>query len=168
MIYSGNDMVGVRHLRAERANALRLHAYLYAFRWKWCSEFHKNYSISTEIYFDDTVAINMIRIMCFVLFLVPLIRLSETGKTCTHKTASSSGLVPVLHMIHNCIGRCKVTMHKRIATKQLRGHFNLTWDPFYWHGLTLIPAWISNYMPRKVWDEIIYLLLNFNGATVEV
>ena len=27
---------------------------------------------------------------------------------------------------------------------------------FYWHGLTLIPAWISNYMPGKVWDEIAY------------
>ena len=40
--------------------------------------------------------------------------------------------------------------------------------PFYLHGLTLIPAWISNYMPGKVWDEITYPFLNFNGATVEV
>ena len=22
-------------------------------------------------------------------------------------------------------------------------------DPFYWHGLILTPAWISNYMARK-------------------
>ena len=28
--------------------------------------------------------------------------------------------------------------------------------PFYIHGLTLIPAWISNPMPSKVWDEISY------------
>ena len=42
------------------------------------------------------------------------------------------------------------------------------WGPFYWHGLTLIQAWISNYMPGKVWDEITYPFLNFNGATVEV
>ena len=28
--------------------------------------------------------------------------------------------------------------------------------PFYWHGLTLIPAWINNNMPSKVWDEITY------------
>ena len=35
-------------------------------------------------------------------------------------------------------------------------------------GLTLIPAWISNYMPGKVWDEITYPFLNFNGCTVEV
>ena len=27
--------------------------------------------------------------------------------------------------------------------------------PFYWHGLTLITAWINNHMPRKVWDELI-------------
>ena len=40
--------------------------------------------------------------------------------------------------------------------------------PFYWHGLTLIPTWISNYIHYKVWDEITYPFLNFNGATVEV
>ena len=39
---------------------------------------------------------------------------------------------------------------------------------FYLHGLTLIPAWISNHLPRKVWDEITYPFLNFNGCTVEV
>ena len=26
--------------------------------------------------------------------------------------------------------------------------------PFYLHGLTIIPAWISNHMTSKVWDEI--------------
>ena len=40
--------------------------------------------------------------------------------------------------------------------------------PFYLRGLTLIPAWISNHMPSKVWDEITYPFLNFNGCTVEV
>ena len=29
-------------------------------------------------------------------------------------------------------------------------------------------AWISNYIHYKVWDEIIYPFLNFNGATVDV
>ena len=28
--------------------------------------------------------------------------------------------------------------------------------------------WISNYIHYKVWDEITYPFLNFNGATVEV
>ena len=37
-----------------------------------------------------------------------------------------------------------------------------------WHGLTLRPAWISNYIHYKVWDEIIYPFTNFNGATIEV
>ena len=41
-----------------------------------------------------------------------------------------------------------------------------TWDLFHLHGLTLIPAWISNHMSSKVWDEITYPLPNFNGGTV--
>ena len=42
-------------------------------------------------------------------------------------------------------------------------------DPFY-YGSTFIPVWISNHAPRKLWDEIIYPLSNFNGfnCTVEV
>ena len=43
-----------------------------------------------------------------------------------------------------------------------------TSGPFYWHGLTLIPAWISNRIHYNVWDEITYPFLNFNGATVEI
>ena len=40
--------------------------------------------------------------------------------------------------------------------------------PFYWHGLTLIPAWVSNYTHCNLQDEITYPFLNLNGATVEV
>ena len=40
--------------------------------------------------------------------------------------------------------------------------------PFYWHGLTFIPAWIGNYIHYRVWDERVYLFPNFNGFTVEV
>ena len=35
-------------------------------------------------------------------------------------------------------------------------------------GLTLIPAWISNNMPSKVWDEITYLFPNFNSLAGKV
>ena len=42
-----------------------------------------------------------------------------------------------------------------------RGNFN-------YRELTLIPAWIGNYIFYKVWDEITYSFPNFNGATVEV
>ena len=41
-------------------------------------------------------------------------------------------------------------------------------SPFYQHGLTLIPAWISNHKPSKKWDEITYPFLNFNGPTSEI
>ena len=43
-----------------------------------------------------------------------------------------------------------------------------TCSPFNWHGLALIPAWICNHIHYKMWDEINYPFLNFNGATVEV
>ena len=33
---------------------------------------------------------------------------------------------------------------------------------------TLIPAWINNHMPSKMWDEISYPFPNFNSYTVEV
>ena len=39
------------------------------------------------------------------------------------------------------------------------------WWRHHEHGSTLIPAWISNYMPRKVWYEITYPFLNFNGGS---
>ena len=39
---------------------------------------------------------------------------------------------------------------------------------FYQHGLTLIPALISDPIHYKVWDEIAYPSPNFNGCTVEV
>ena len=47
-----------------------------------------------------------------------------------------------------------------------QGH--ITSGPFYQHGLILISAWISNYMPGKVWDEITYPFLKFYGCTAEV
>ena len=58
-----------------------------------------------------------------------------------------------------------------------RGDLFLAWPlelmncvlcPLYLHGLTLIPAWIRNHMPSKMWDEITYPFPNFNGSTVEV
>ena len=36
---------------------------------------------------------------------------------------------------------------------------------FYWHGLTLILAWICIFFHYKVWDESTYPFPNFNGAT---
>ena len=40
--------------------------------------------------------------------------------------------------------------------------------PLWQYRLTLIPAWMSNYIHHKVCDEITFPSPNFNGATVEV
>ena len=36
----------------------------------------------------------------------------------------------------------------------LKCEYFITWGPFYKYALTLIPAWINNYMPGKVSGEI--------------
>ena len=45
------------------------------------------------------------------------------------------------------------------------------WDhypgTFYWRGLTLISAWISNHAPGEVWGEITYPFASFHNCTVE-
>ena len=45
---------------------------------------------------------------------------------------------------------------------------SLTSNPLHQHGVTWIPAWISDYIHYKVWDEITYSFPNFNSCTVEV
>ena len=35
------------------------------------------------------------------------------------------------------------------------------------NGLTVIPAYIINHMPGKLWDESTYHFSNFNGATAD-
>ena len=44
----------------------------------------------------------------------------------------------------------------------------ITRGSYYWHGLTFIPARISNHMCSKIWGEITYPFPNFNCYTVEV
>ena len=39
--------------------------------------------------------------------------------------------------------------------------------PFYYHVLTLIPVWMSNYICCKMFNDITYPFPNFSGATVE-
>ena len=66
---------------------------------------------------------------------------------------------------------------KLIKEKSSVPHFYLNWGcllatsgPFHLHGLTLFPAWISDYIHYKACDEIrpTYPFLNFNGCTTEV
>ena len=53
----------------------------------------------------------------------------------------------------------------RMKHKRLKSHLLLR--PFL-HGLTLIPAWISNYFHYKVWNEVKYQFPNLKGCTVEI
>ena len=41
-------------------------------------------------------------------------------------------------------------------------HIDLSWDPFYEHWLTFIPAWTSNHMPSKMWDKLEWAASNGN------
>ena len=58
-------------------------------------------------------------------------------------------------------------------TEKLHGvHFTVLFPkylrgPFYWHGLTLIPTWVSNHIHSKVWDEITYLFRDCNIVDIE-
>ena len=47
-------------------------------------------------------------------------------------------------------------------------HLGYHQGPLLSMWLTLIPAWISNYIYYEVLNEITHIFLNFNGATVEV
>ena len=64
------------------------------------------------------------------------------------------------------------------AAGMLETEFAITWIiipgmcPNIWCCLslihTLIPAWISNYIHYKLWDEITYPFQNFKSCTIEV
>ena len=58
---------------------------------------------------------------------------------------------------------------EEIANIKETNRSQIYWPPLLltWF-LTLIPAWISNHIHYKEWDEITYPFLNFNGVTVEV
>ena len=61
-----------------------------------------------------------------------------------------------------------------VMRSYIRIEYNLTkvmqyyLGPLYSHGLTLIPALISNHMASKVRDEITYLVPDINGYTIGV
>ena len=61
--------------------------------------------------------------------------------------------------------------HVPIQVYVITGYFILVLmtavAPFTNMVLTLIPAWIGNHMPRKVWNGITYPFPNFNGSTTE-
>ena len=84
---------------------------------------------------------------------------SLMARVAVFMTASATSDDKVGIMANSRLSLFASTYHKLI---------NICWDPFHWHGLTSIPAWISNHIPSKMWDEIRYPFQNFNGCTVEV
>ena len=62
------------------------------------------------------------------------------------------------------------TPHTHPPTKNYHDNSWISVAPviFHLHGFTIIPAWISNHMPIKVWDEITYPFPNFNGCTIKI
>ena len=59
---------------------------------------------------------------------------------------------------------CHYILHSWVTPGKPRD----TREPLYYHGWTVIPAWISKYIYYKVLDEITYPFLNFSGCAVEV
>ena len=67
----------------------------------------------------------------------------------------------------HCAERCQryLTTNHKPGTRPVIGYSRC---PFYYHGLTFFPAWISNCIHYIVWDETTYPFRNFSGATVEI
>ena len=104
-------------------------------------------------------------------------------------SSSSYVIVSFLSATNNIAAWCGVFMPVRVpwifpgaplkvngAPWNIQGNFTAmclvssksTWHPYFWHRLTLIPAWISNYIHNKVWDKITYPFPNFDFSTIEV
>ena len=64
------------------------------------------------------------------------------------------------------IGLCRECQYLISEIRNQAGYVSIR--SFYQYGLTSMPAWASNHMPNKVWDEITNPLPTFNDVNVEV
>ena len=79
------------------------------------------------------------------------------------------GLAQLLYILY--IQRFDVNVdisHSFILRRSSHARILFHQGPFHKHRLILIPSWISNHMPCKVWGEITYPFQNFNGFAIEV
>ena len=76
-------------------------------------------------------------------------------------------VIITLHYVRHLFGYSRVHCETSSGLFTRLGNPDLR-SPVHWHGLTLIPVRLSSYIHYKIWDEMIYLFPNFNGATVEV
>ena len=64
--------------------------------------------------------------------------------------------------------RCLTLNMPRYFSRSRQSWLNdVIWRPFYLHGLTSIPTWISNYTHYKVWEEITYPFQKSSSCAVE-
>ena len=78
------------------------------------------------------------------VFAIEKCKKAGVKRTLTVKRAKATKTVFVLYKRHN-----SMFLMLRLIIVAYCGRF-------YLHGLTLIPAWISNYIHYKLWDEITY------------
>ena len=79
-------------------------------------------------------------------------------------------LYSILFPIHQIIFPCHFSVHIIIVSCCFPNPHCYVFPPSVttpslW---PLLPTWISNYMTRKLWDEINYPFLNFNSCTAKV
>ena len=85
--------------------------------------------------------------------LLPNVLASNKGK----RIISNSAHIGVSFIDNNIIYLTFCVVGRGIVSATARAAILVPYQlqpfgPFYWYGLTLIPAWISNYMPGEVWD----------------
>ena len=85
------------------------------------------------------------------------------GQTDGRTDGRTDKVIPVYPPINFVEAGGIITYPYSLAQWQSQQH--RFWDQYQ---LGIDPAWISNYIHYKVWDEITYPFLNFNGATIEV
>ena len=127
--------------------------------WNFVNKFCWNFNHDTNIFFRDHTFINVIdKMLAFssshsMAFCINTKETTQRDHPCNIIEAWSEALNLPLYSVHSK------------SSRMIELHFQI-WAPFYKHGLTLIPAWISNYTHYNMWDEIIHPFLNFNGTTV--
>ena len=102
----------------------------------------------------------------YVMFLLGWILLAlHDVLVSTSLLTASCGLNPVVFFIHfhgfDVLKFSYIFLSLAVSRHWLSGLCNprhlllfiVSRAPFYWHGLTLIPAWISNYNHYRMWDE---------------
>ena len=89
----------------------------------------------------------------------------------------STGFMLYIDMVNiweigDCQNRHNTTQRKpqNFQSACFKGFFGFTYlpdqNPFYQHGLNIVPAWIIYHRPNKMYNEITYPIREYKGCTV--